>query len=149
MGNRIALLLAIVLTIMLTQNTSGQDLSVHKWKERILVVKSNEADNEVLQKQLEQFKGAEAGLKERKLVLYVIRDSEYDFVDYTADLNREDGQLKEGAIQRLFKSSKDFEVLLIGLDGGVKLRQTEILTREELFRTIDAMPMRRSERKNN
>ena len=134
---------------MLTQNTSGQDLSVHKWKERILVVKSNEADNEVLQKQLEQFKGAEAGLKERKLVLYVIRDSEYDFVDYTADLNREDGQLKEGAIQRLFKSSKDFEVLLIGLDGGVKLRQTEILTREELFRTIDAMPMRRSERKNN
>ena len=149
MGNRIALLLAIVLTIMLTQNTSGQDLSVHKWKERILVVKSNEADNEVLQKQLEQFKGAEAGLKERKLVLYVIRDSEYDFVDYTADLNREDGQLKEGAIQRLFKSSKDFEVLLIGLDGGVKLRQTEILTREELFRTIDSMPMRRSDRKNN
>ncbi|WP_435579087.1 DUF4174 domain-containing protein [Gilvibacter sp.] len=149
MGNRYALLLTVVLTIMLTQNTSGQDLSVHKWKHRILVINANTADNELLQKQLEQFKGAESGLKERKLVFYMIRDSEYDFVDYTADSNREAGQLKQGSIQRLFKTSKSFEVLLIGLDGGVKLRQTEILTLEELFRTIDAMPMRTSERKNN
>ncbi|MDC7998042.1 DUF4174 domain-containing protein [Gilvibacter sediminis] len=133
---------------MLTQNTAGQDLGIHQWKQRIVIVKSSEANNPLFQKQLEQFKEAEDGLKERKLVLYAVQGSTSDFVDYSADSNNNAGQLKQESIQRLLKTSEDFEVLLIGLDGGVKLRQTEILKLEELFRTIDAMPMRRSERKN-
>jgi hypothetical protein len=37
-------------------------------------------------------------------------------------------------------------ILLIGKDGGVKLRrETEILGCRELFATIDVMPMRRRE----
>lgn len=37
-------------------------------------------------------------------------------------------------------------VLLIGLDGEVKLRQSHAATNEQLFGLIDAMPMRRAER---
>jgi hypothetical protein len=37
-------------------------------------------------------------------------------------------------------------VLLIGLDGEVKLRQSHAATNEQLFSLIDAMPMRRAER---
>ena len=38
-----------------------------------------------------------------------------------------------------------FEVILIGLDGGEKLRQTKVLETDKLFAIIDGMPMRRSE----
>jgi hypothetical protein len=36
-------------------------------------------------------------------------------------------------------------VLLIGLDGEVKLRQSHAATNEQLFGLIDTMPMRRAE----
>ena len=42
-----------------------------------------------------------------------------------------------------------FEISLIGLDGGIKLSQNEILTAEKLFGIIDQMPMRRIEVENN
>ena len=37
------------------------------------------------------------------------------------------------------------QVLLIGKDGGVKLRSTEPVSTDELFALIDSMPMRRRE----
>tara|TARA_R100000655_G_scaffold50812_2_gene88419 strand:+ start:997 stop:1275 length:279 start_codon:yes stop_codon:yes gene_type:complete len=39
----------------------------------------------------------------------------------------------------------EFEVFLLGLDGGIKLRQQEILQTEKLFSLIDGMPMRKAE----
>ena len=39
-------------------------------------------------------------------------------------------------------------MILIGLDGGVKLRQTEMISLDKLFTLIDGMPMRRREIKN-
>ena len=38
-----------------------------------------------------------------------------------------------------------FEAVLVGKDGGEKLRSPEPLTPERLFETIDAMPMRQQE----
>ena len=40
-----------------------------------------------------------------------------------------------------------FEIVLIGKDGGEKLRQGQVLSSEKLFGLIDAMPMRQAERK--
>ena len=47
--------------------------------------------------------------------------------------------------QRHTESSVPFSIILIGLDGGIKLRQQELLTAKELFRIIDSMPMRKAE----
>ncbi|OHX63799.1 hypothetical protein NH26_24710 [Flammeovirga pacifica] len=49
----------------------------------------------------------------------------------------------------LFDKRKDFEVVLIGLDGGVKLRQSTILSKKALYDKIDSMPMRRAELQEN
>jgi hypothetical protein len=38
-----------------------------------------------------------------------------------------------------------FQVLLIGKDGGVKLRSSEPVSMKDLFGLIDSMPMRRQE----
>ncbi|MEO1019351.1 MAG: DUF4174 domain-containing protein, partial [Pseudomonadota bacterium] len=41
--------------------------------------------------------------------------------------------------------NSDFRVLLIGKDGGVKLRSNEWVSAHEVFALIDTMPMRRRE----
>jgi hypothetical protein len=41
--------------------------------------------------------------------------------------------------------TKSFSVVLIGKDGGEKLRRAIPLSPEELFAVVDAMPMRRAE----
>jgi hypothetical protein len=50
----------------------------------------------------------------------------------------------QGPLRTSF-GAKGFEVLLIGKDGGVKLRQQAPVGTDVLFAVIDAMPMRRQE----
>mgnify|MGYP006275992019 FL=1 len=57
--------------------------------------------------------------------------------------------LTQGAARELrdrFDVATDaFAVILLGLDGTEKRRETAPLSVDDLFRTIDAMPMRRAE----
>ncbi|WP_448660389.1 DUF4174 domain-containing protein [Sphingomonas sp. CJ99] len=49
------------------------------------------------------------------------------------------------ALRQRLKPDGPLTVLLIGKDGGVKLRSAEPVSQDRLFETIDAMPMRASE----
>jgi hypothetical protein len=49
------------------------------------------------------------------------------------------------ARRRFHISPADFTVILLGKDGGEKLRSSKPLTLEKLTSTIDAMPMRQDE----
>jgi hypothetical protein len=51
----------------------------------------------------------------------------------------------QSARRRFNIAPTDFSVILIGKDGGEKLRATEPLTLDKLRDTIDAMPMRQQE----
>ena len=55
------------------------------------------------------------------------------------------------AHQALFKKYKasphNFTFILVGKDGGEKLRASGPVSQEKLYRTIDAMPMRKLEMK--
>jgi Domain of unknown function (DUF4174) len=42
-------------------------------------------------------------------------------------------------------STSSFTFVLIGRDGGEKLRSSDVVTAEKLFSLIDAMPMRKNE----
>lgn len=44
-------------------------------------------------------------------------------------------------------AAKTFTFILIGKDGGVKMRSNEPISKEKLYRTVDDMPMRKSEMK--
>ncbi|MGI4750815.1 MAG: DUF4174 domain-containing protein [Janthinobacterium lividum] len=71
-------------------------------------------------------------------------------------LNERDIQVHEivgsKSHQALFKkykaSTQNFTFILIGKDGGEKLRSTQPISKEKLYRTIDDMPMRKSEMKH-
>lgn len=53
----------------------------------------------------------------------------------------------EDARRRFHVQPSDFVVILLGKDGGSKLRSTKPLSMEKLGDTIDAMPMRQEEMK--
>lgn len=59
-----------------------------------------------------------------------------------AQLSRDDA---EAARRRFHVAPGQFVVVLLGKDGGEKLRSTKPLTMDKLNATIDAMPMRQDE----
>ncbi len=49
------------------------------------------------------------------------------------------------SFKEMKRGNSDFELILVGLDGTVKLRRQLAVEADELFGIIDGMPMRRSE----
>jgi len=122
-------------------NANAQNLSAHQWKNRIILILVNDTTSPELQAQLTEFRTHSAGMKERKLVVYQIQPNQFQ-----RGLNTENQWINSNKLHKKYKSDDNpFEVILIGLDGGIKLTQNDILTCEKLFAIIDAMPMRRRE----
>jgi hypothetical protein len=136
----------ILFTLILqSEGTFSQDLSSHQWKDRLIMVLASDTALAAYHDQLQIFHSDSSGMKERKLVLYKITPDQYQ-------IGTDSHQwIRSGTLYKsLRKTDANLEVILIGLDGTIKLRQSGIITTEKLFATIDAMPMRRSEmrRKN-
>lgn len=126
---------------------NAQDLSTHQWKNRILIIDFDEANQKNYIEQVRDLKANQAGLLERKLVVYQIRDDQYSI---GFDKQSEWQKITNEDFQKIKKeTTSDFLVGLIGLDGGIKKQQSTVFSTKELFRIIDAMPMRRWELQQN
>ena len=139
------LLIIGMLTIV---NLSGQNLDQHLWKNRVLLLQTNKELSKKYEEQLIEFSHSEEAFAERKLVVYLIMEKEYKMINYPTQKTIEKGQVERELFTSILKESIPFNIVLIGLDGGIKLRTSELLKKEELFNTIDSMPMRRAELKN-
>lgn len=82
-------------------------------------------------KQLAILQQNEAGLKERDILIH------------TYNVNEQNKEARKWKID----SSASFVFLLVGKDGGEKLRSDSVVSAEKLFSVIDAMPMRKQEMK--
>jgi len=132
--------LMFAVTLFSASLGSGQDLSKHRWENRLILVITDDENNSVFQSQVAEFRKDLTGLIERKIIIYQVMPGEYK-----TGLNG--GSKRKSA--RLYndykKSDAGFEVILTGLDGGIKLQQNELLPLEDLYAIIDVMPMRRRE----
>ncbi len=138
------LLLAIVLILangnhLMAQPYNTEDTRLEerlgslRGKNRVLVLYAPTAEHPEYVKQLRMLADAKTELAERDLVQITRTDEKMDAG--TRDYLRRELNVPGGA----------FNVLLIGKDGGVKYRGTKATNPEQLFETIDAMPMRQSE----
>lgn len=107
--------------------TAIAGLDAFRWKNRPVLVFAPSPDDPVFIEQSALLDAAQEGLLERDIVVLSDTDPQLD-----------------GA-QRRRLGVQGFEVVLIGKDGGVKLRVQEPIAAEALFSVIDAMPMRRRE----
>ena len=148
MYNSIIFKIIFVITCFLGMKTYGQNLDNHKWKSRILIVKTLSSNSKKHNNQLKEFKNSDKDFKERKLVLYIINQDKFSLTNYTDSTLNYSGKVTKSLAENILTESEDFEIILIGLDGRIKLKQNEILLKEDLFSLIDSMPMRKNEMKN-
>lgn len=125
----------------MSSHSQSQNLSSHQWEDRLVLILTDDNNNAVYQKQVQELYSDQQGLEDRKLVIYTILPDQFK-----RDDRESEDWIQSGELYGEYKKSEgSFEILLIGLDGGVKLRQNEFLPNDELFGRIDQMPMRRNE----
>ena len=133
----------IILVFTAINTLQAQDLLEHRWKDRLVLLLSNDLADPELRKQQEVFKGVKQELSDRKIIVYTVTPQ---FV-YTS-LKEMKKNRNNAVYTKYKKGTASFEVVLLGLDGGVKLRKNRVVKSEELFGLIDQMPMRRAEMRN-
>jgi len=134
----------LILTMMITSGgIYAQDLSSHLWKDRIVVIYTIDSTSKEYTRQLSELRNDIEGLVDRKLRLYSVTPTHFK-------MGWEDNAWKKrnNSLEEILNTNKEFEVMLLGLDGRVKLRQDHLLSNKKLFATIDSMPMRQSELRN-
>ncbi|UOQ96825.1 DUF4174 domain-containing protein [Hymenobacter sp. 5317J-9] len=110
-----------------------QTLRESHWKKRVLLLAAPNAQQADFKQQQALLASQQAALAERDFLVLPVLYEQLSAAD-TQFLTREIG-IKLPA----------FAVVLIGKDGGVKERSNRPIQPENLFGTVDKMPMRRQE----
>jgi hypothetical protein len=128
----------IILASLVLQEKPKQ-LEDFRWKNRLVLIFQNDHEyKDVLSDSLLK------EIKERKII--------YFFIDQGVKSNAEidfSSSYIEGLKNRYQLGEIRESWVLIGLDGGIKMRKEEELDWSLVFKTIDSMPMRRSEIKHH
>ena len=137
-----------ILLLLMSFELAAQSLSQHHWENRLIIIIDNSAQQSQLKEQVAILKKDFVGLKDRKLIVYQLRNDEYR-KGFSKNDNWQSGTFGESLKRRTPKNA-EFQVFLIGLDGGIKLQKNHPVSLPDFFNLIDRMPMRRAEirRKN-
>lgn len=144
----IAVITALTLTMQMhTQApTSLNALRDHK---RVLLIFAGAHDPKVEQ-QWSMLVGMRKQVAERDLVVVRLSQSLVRMHDGNSSPEAVFSPSEEQAVRAHFRVTGDeFTVILIGKDGGEKLRSHQPITWQRLQDTIDAMPMRQSEMRHS
>ena len=113
----------------------------YHWQNRIVLVFDQSLDTALLQKQRQWLEQEHGGCVERALIVaYLARDGADTSEEWTIPVE-EAARLRA----EMHMPSGQFQVVLIGKDGGVKRRWDGPVAPRDLFGVIDAMPMRQQE----
>ncbi|MEO9894421.1 DUF4174 domain-containing protein [Aurantibacter sp.] len=129
-------------------NLAAQDLQKHIWENRILIIKTDDENSKIYKEQLNEFKNSIQDQIERKFVLYQVIGDSFVFRNYKNSALNSSGLVTEEFTKTMLRKNNNFEIILLGLDGGIKLRQTRLLKKNRLYEIVDSMPMRSAEIKN-
>lgn len=117
-----------------------------RWKNRIVLVITDSEESLRYDQQIKALEPINSDFTERKLILIDVRKDKFR-IRFDGKKNTENSSwIMNAALYKMYAlNADDLTIVLLGLDGGIKIRQGEIISRTELFNTIDAMPMRRAE----
>ncbi|MFC1579482.1 DUF4174 domain-containing protein [Thermodesulfobacteriota bacterium] len=121
------------------------DLEEYQWKNRVLIIFTDSEDTPPFNAQMRILGEEKDGLLDRDLIIVEVlekgnsRCGEIQIAAQAAEKLRKQFQVTPGL----------FQVLLLGKDGGIKLRRGEPVLAKDLFGIIDSMPMRQQEMRRN
>ena len=117
------------------------DLDSLRWKNRVLVLFSHSESDASFQLQRKGLASSAEEVLDRELMILEIVEQGQS----RAGNQPLSGKSVQDIRKRLGVVGGSFQVLLIGKDGGVKLRSSEPVSMKDLFGLIDSMPMRQQE----
>ena len=117
-----------ILIFLLGHVAHGQGLDKYLWENRVVIIFNTTQNNHEVQEQLKAFQRFSKEIEDREIIVLVPKK-----------------EAKSELLKKFALSNSFSGLILVGKDGGVKLRQKLVVKPEVLFTLIDAMPMRQSE----
>ena len=139
----LTLLIELFTGVTLGQDTGSVDLNAYQWKNRLLLLFASSEEDQAYLTLKKEIDRQAMEVKDRDiLVFYVLERSE-------SRLGQEHLRPDQALFlkKHLSVPSGRFTIILIGKDGGEKIRQESAVDLKEIFAIIDAMPMREQEMK--
>lgn len=124
---------------------SSQDLDQHRWEQRVILIFGQPPKADLFQQQLKLLSSTTEKLDDRDLIIYRF----FAGKGWGPDDNLLEMPRVEPIRSRYNPNKNDFQFVLIGKDGGVKLQSEQVVEMNQLFGLIDSMPMRRAEMRRN
>ncbi|WP_106147791.1 DUF4174 domain-containing protein [Flagellimonas meridianipacifica] len=118
--------LFLILCFAFSFQCFGQELNEYRWKNRLIVLVSEESNAPKAKQQLKLLNQNNKDLLDRDIVLLQRGPGSQDLLQFSIAPN--------------FQG-----ILLIGKDGGLKLKKPFIVAPQKIFDSVDSMPMRRAE----
>lgn len=116
-------------------------LADYRWEHRIILIFGPDKSDNKFYEQQALFSSISDGVEDRDLMVVSILNDGTSNADGQSITNESTQRLRDQ-----FNISDDqFSILLIGKDGGEKLRSEFVLSPEYVFSVIDRMPMRQRE----
>ncbi|KAA5971585.1 DUF4174 domain-containing protein [Pantoea sp. M_9] len=109
-----------------TLSPSSTSLDGYRWKQRPVVIFAPSAQDADYVRQLTLLQQHQQALRERDMVVL------------------SDTRPADNGVLRKELNPAGFEIVLVGKDGGMKLRQTRPVSAEALLSLVDSMPMRKA-----
>jgi hypothetical protein len=139
----VTLLIGLFAGAALGKDPNSVDLNAYQWKNRLLLLFASSEEDQAYLTLKKEIDRQAMEVKDRDLLVFYV-------------LERGESRLSQDRLnphQALFLKrhlsvpSGRFTIILIGKDGGEKIRQESPVDLKEIFAIIDAMPMRQQEMK--
>ena len=118
-------------------------LQKYNWKNRIIIIYSD--NSKLSDQQLLTIQSDSAGFVDRDLLVFQLFKN-HGLGPQGDVIKAED---HSWLLNKYFSKARGFQFLLIGKDGGIKLKSDKPVGNSKLFALIDGMPMRMQEMKKN
>ena len=117
------------------------DLTQFQWENRLLFLFAPDRSHPFYDHLYSQIVEQKSEVEDRDLVIFSILLQDSSQMNTTAIDRREADSIRE----RFMIPPHAFSLILIGKDGGIKLKRNDQVDLTEVFELIDSMPMRRNE----
>lgn len=137
----------IALFIMLSVSGNQDAMSIvvdfdqFKWRNRLLFLFASERNDPFFRDLKGEISDRKNEVDDRDLVVFEILESGPSRMDTTQIDPRTAASLRK----HFDLTQKTFALILLGKDGGIKLKRNDRVKLDEIFALIDSMPMRKDE----
>jgi hypothetical protein len=138
-----AVILLIVLTVFDSRDAMStvMDIDQFKWKNRLLFLFAPERNDPLFRDLKAEISFRKNEVDDRDLVVFEIFESGPS----TMNTTQMDPQTAASLRKHFDLTQQTFALILLGKDGGIKLKRNDRVKLEEIFSLIDSMPMRKDE----